>query len=85
MNSKEEAKFNSGRWTTEEHNLFLEGLRIHGKNWDKICVHVKSRDATHCRAHGQKFFAKLIKFLETGKNKDKMPSSEEAKLYLEIL
>ena len=41
-----------GRWDTEEHELFLEGLRIYGKNWDLIETHVKTRDATHCRSHG---------------------------------
>lgn len=63
----EQPKYNVGRWDSEEHDLFLEALRIHGKNWDDIATHVKSRDGTHCRAHGQKFFAKLIKFLNTGK------------------
>lgn len=31
-----QGEFNVGRWSTEEHNLFLEALRIYGKNWDKI-------------------------------------------------
>jgi SHAQKYF class myb-like DNA-binding protein len=69
---------NVGRWNSDEHDLFLEGLRIYGKNWDNICSHVKTRDSIHCRAHGQKFFAKLIKFLDTGKHKDVMPPNEEA-------
>lgn len=25
-----------GRWTNGEHNLFLQGLKIHGKNWKKL-------------------------------------------------
>ena len=49
---EEKPKFNMGRWDVEEHELFLEGLRIHGKNWDLIETHVKTRDATHCRSHG---------------------------------
>ena len=40
-----------GRWTTEEHNKFLEALRIHGKNWDAITDHIGSRDTTHIRSH----------------------------------
>jgi len=74
----EEVKFNVGRWDSDEHDRFLEALRIHGKNWDLIFSHVKTRDSTHCRAHGQKFFAKLIKFLNSGKHKDVMPPNEEA-------
>lgn len=25
-----------GRWTKEEHELFLEGLQLYGKEWKKI-------------------------------------------------
>ena len=32
-----------GRWTTKEHNQFLEGLRIHGEDWRKIAMLVKTR------------------------------------------
>lgn len=27
---------NTGRWTAEEHSLFLQGLEQHGKGWKKI-------------------------------------------------
>ena len=29
-------KFNTGRWTDEEHELFLEGLRMYEKDWELI-------------------------------------------------
>ena len=50
-----QGEFNSGRWSQEEHNLFLEDLRIHGKNWDKIQKHVKTRCVQNIRSHSQKF------------------------------
>jgi SHAQKYF class myb-like DNA-binding protein len=53
-----------GRWTEEEHERFLEAMRIYGKDWDKIEEHVVTRDAAHCRSHAQKFFTKLIRYIE---------------------
>lgn len=43
---------NSGKWTEEEHLRFLEGLRIHKKDWDRIAEHIGTRDAVHVRSHG---------------------------------
>lgn len=53
---------NTGRWTEEEHERFLEAMRIYGKDWDAIEDYVGTRDSTHCRSHAQKFFHKLLKF-----------------------
>jgi SHAQKYF class myb-like DNA-binding protein len=54
----------TGRWTDEEHELFMEALLIYGKDWDQIELRVKTRDAQHCRSHAQKFFWKIVKYLE---------------------
>lgn len=76
------AQFNTGRWTPEEHDLFLEALRIDGKDWDLIEQHVKTRDAAHIRSHAQKFFSKLVRFL--GGEEMENPI-QDAAVYLEIL
>jgi len=60
-------KSNSGRWTAQEHKLFLEALEKHGKDWTKIQKHVKTRTTTQARSHAQKFFSKLGESTEKGK------------------
>jgi len=45
-----------GRWTNEEHDLFLQGLRAYGKDWKRIANLVKTRTVVQIRTHAQKFF-----------------------------
>jgi SHAQKYF class myb-like DNA-binding protein len=52
---------NTGRWTTEEHRLFLQGLEQHGKGWKKIASLIQSRTVVQIRTHAQKYFQKLAK------------------------
>lgn len=56
-----------GRWTTEEHKQFLEGLRIYGKEWKKVSRLVKTRTLVQIRTHAQKYFLKLEKSKTSGK------------------
>ena len=46
----------TGRWTSEEHRLFLEGIMIYGKNWKKIQPLIKTRTLIQIRTHAQKVF-----------------------------
>jgi len=32
-------KFNTGRWTTEEHELFLEAIELYWRDWKKVHAH----------------------------------------------
>lgn len=50
---------NNGRWSTEEHNKFLEGLAYFGKNWSKVHKHIGTRSSAQTRSHAQKYFNKL--------------------------
>lgn len=50
--------YNTGRWTDQEHEDFINGLRRYGKNWDMLAYSVKTRSATQVRSHAQKFFLK---------------------------
>lgn len=53
-----------GRWTPEEHQLFLEALSLYGKQWTKIAAKVKTRTVLQTRTHAQKYFIKLQKGLD---------------------
>ncbi|CAH0474520.1 unnamed protein product [Peronospora belbahrii] len=48
-----------GRWTSEEHAAFLEGIRLYGKDWRRVAQVVKTRSAVQTRTHAQKY---LLKF-----------------------
>uniref|UniRef100_A0A7S2R756 HTH myb-type domain-containing protein n=1 Tax=Eucampia antarctica TaxID=49252 RepID=A0A7S2R756_9STRA len=61
---------NTGRWTAEEHRLFLQGLEQHGKGWKKIASLIKSRTVVQIRTHAQKYFQKLAKARQTGDDID---------------
>ncbi|CAI2387162.1 unnamed protein product [Moneuplotes crassus] len=50
-----------GRWTDEEHRLFVDGLKICGKNWKKLEKYVPTRNSTQIRSHAQKYFIKIEK------------------------
>ena len=54
-------KENTGRWLAEEHEVFLQGLDLHGKQWKKIAVMIKTRSVVQVRTHAQKYFQKLLK------------------------
>ena len=70
IGSKNERGYEHGRWTPEEHDLFLEGLMLFGNEWKSVQGHIKTRSATQARSHAQKFFIKLRKELsnETDQN-----------------
>jgi SHAQKYF class myb-like DNA-binding protein len=59
-----------GRWTEEEHGTFLQGLKLHGKQWKTIATMIGTRTVVQVRTHAQKYFQKLER-----KNKDAMAAS----------
>lgn len=57
--SIENENTSSGRWTTNEHEIFLAGLKEHGKGWKKIAEMIVTRNVVQVRTHAQKYFQKL--------------------------
>jgi SHAQKYF class myb-like DNA-binding protein len=60
---------NTGRWTSEEHTLFLQGVELHGKCSDmivsrKIADTIKSRTSLQVLTHAQAYFRKLARTTE---------------------
>lgn len=46
----------TGRWTDEEHQMFLEGLHTYGKNWIHVAKAVGTRNSLQVRSHAQKYY-----------------------------
>lgn len=59
--SQPKQEFNEGRWTKVEHEAFVKGLELYGKEWKKIATLVPTRSIVQIRTHAQKFFLKIAK------------------------
>ena len=54
-------EYNSGRWTNEEHEKFIEGILKFGNEWKRVQSIIKTRSSTQARSHAQKFFLRMKK------------------------
>jgi SHAQKYF class myb-like DNA-binding protein len=59
---------NKGKWTDEEQALFVDCVTKYGRNYDIICLKIKTRTKTQIYTHVQTYFAKL----ETAAKKKEM-------------
>lgn len=64
-------KSTSGRWTATEHNAFLRGLQIFGREWKKVVTCIPTRTSAQIRSHAQKYFAKQSKEMQQFNTWDK--------------
>lgn len=78
---KEAKPTRTGRWTLQEHKIFLNGVAKYGRTWTKVAEMVGTRSAGQVRSHAQKFDLRLAKELrmldqrnqETGGDKEDKP------------
>jgi SHAQKYF class myb-like DNA-binding protein len=71
----------AGRWTKEEHQRFIDGLKKFGKNWKQVEEYVATRNGAQIRSHAQKFFNRLereynLKFEDLNHQSDKKKFEE---------
>lgn len=70
---KPQMGMNGGRWTDQEHQSFLAGLRLYGREWKKVASKIKTRTSAQIRSHAQKYFAKLARDDEMRKHNGLVP------------
>lgn len=68
----------TGRWTTAEHEAFLDGMRLHGREWRKIAQLIPTRTSAQIRSHAQKHFAKASQEKRRALNSGFVPVRENA-------
>ncbi|CAL4902789.1 unnamed protein product [Urochloa decumbens] len=49
------------KWAADEHDRFLHGLMLFGRDWKRIEEFVATKTATQIRSHAQKYFLKAQK------------------------
>ena len=62
-------KFNTGKWSDEEQEKFIEGILEFGNEWKKVQQIIKTRSSTQARSHGQKFFLRIKKLMKNKEEK----------------
>lgn len=69
---------NLGKWSAEEHKMFICGIVKYGNDWGQVHKMVKTRTCIQLRSHSQKFFTKIKNmkiyenYKETLKNSQKL-------------
>ena len=74
---KKEVTFQSGKWTDEEHEKFIEGILNYGNEWKKVQQIIKTRSSTQARSHAQKFFLRIKKLMKNSEDSNNIYSNDK--------
>ncbi|KAG0625402.1 hypothetical protein M758_2G052100 [Ceratodon purpureus] len=55
------------RWTEEDHQKFVEALKLYGRAWRPVKEHIGTKTAVQIRSHAQKFFSKIERSATAGR------------------
>jgi SHAQKYF class myb-like DNA-binding protein len=50
------AEVATGRWTAQEHDAFIRGLALYGREWKRVAQIIPTRTSAQVRSHAQKYF-----------------------------
>ena len=70
----------TGRWTTEEHELFKNSLQKYGKDWKSIGKIISWRTSTQIRSHAQKYFKRLDQMYKGRRSKSQIQRMRNQRL-----
>ena len=75
-----------GRWSHEEHKLFLEAMEKYGNSWLQVKNCVKTRTFSQIRSHAQKYYEGLRKraIRKCKENNAKRPIFAVVREYLNV-
>jgi SHAQKYF class myb-like DNA-binding protein len=68
-----------GRWSPDEHTIFLEGMRLYPQQWDKIAKLVKTRTVVQIRSHSQKCWLEPSTAASDGTTKTSSTAASKSK------
>lgn len=77
VHSEKNLPKSAGRWTKEEHQRFIDGLKKFGKNWKQVEEHVGTRTGAQIRSHAQKFFNRLEREYNLRLDSSKIQTSQQ--------
>ena len=85
ISENKNSKFQTGKWTKEEHEKFIEGILMYGNEYKKVQEIIKTRSSDQARSHAQKFFLKIKKAIENIENNSELKQNEKSKKIDDII